>query len=126
MKTVYDLDLINFSDCHIHNMIVDLSKKQVQADFDYLYVNVNSQWDAIDQLTLAVSNWKELIAERFQNDVWTIMEPSEFETFKEIHEAVYQDDRLVLEGFSAQSGYWLKYTFTGNIINIAISQKMMA
>ncbi|MBO0931731.1 hypothetical protein [Fibrella aquatilis] len=121
MKTLTDLNLINFSDCPVHNMTISLPGKELQVVFDYLYINTNKQWEAVDQLALTISNWQELIVDLFQDNVWKTLDLDRPETFKEIHEIVYQENGLIVEGFSAQSGYWLRYTFKGYSIHIAVN-----
>lgn len=125
MKTVIDLDSINFSDCPIYDMTVNFYEKEVQVVFNYLYVNTSGQWEAVDQLTLILSDWQKLVVEKFQDNTWMLLDSAKPETFKEIHEVSRQDNQLILEGFSAQSGYWLKYIFLGDLISAAVNAQEM-
>ena len=125
MKTVIDLDSINFSDCPVYDMTVNFYEKEVQVVFNYLYVNTSGQWEAVDQLTLILSDWQKLVVEKFQDNTWMLLDSAKPETFKEIHEVSRQDNQLILEGFSAQSGYWLKYIFLGDLISAAVNAQQM-
>lgn len=122
MIALTSLNSVSFSDCPIRKMVVDTFKNYASVYFDFVYTQTeNSDWEPVDEAMLVITNWDSMEVSKYVNDSWITVnsnEPPEY--FKEILDVKQQDGLLTLEGFSAQSGYWLKYGFEGVNLRVLV------
>lgn len=102
-------------------MVVDAPENNFTVFFGFAYVSIdNTKWEAVDDVVLSVADWVSLRIATQADGIWTEVPSENPEIFKEILDVQHQPDQLILEGFSAQSGLWLRYDCKGDGLQIAV------
>lgn len=118
------LDDLELADCNILETIK--SDKIISIKLSSAYHIHDSMY--FDNVVLKISNWSDFSAYIYVSNIpfgtseKIKLTDDSFESFELIQEKEINDEKIVLRGFSKESGQWLEYVFKNCMYSITFNQ----
>lgn len=122
MKILFpSLKALSFPDCMVAGFSLDVGAGEAVVAMSGAWLD-GALNNPIGPGRLAISGWSSLICRTFDHAAGTWVPSSAVEPLKDICEAEFGEELIVMRGFSAASGLWIELKFLGGSATFEVDE----